>query len=111
VPSKPGGALSFPKWLRFAVSLRPRSSYLSASSPHRKILGFWYIVYCLGQGDQQLEKLLRVKSVHRHSHQELRHMGTYPAAAVRRTVGGHVDSTGCLWVLVNAKALGPQEGS
>ena len=36
------------------MSLRPRSSYLSASSPHRKILGFWYIVYCLGQGDQQL---------------------------------------------------------
>ena len=31
------------KWLRFAVSLRPRSSYLSASSPHRKYLGFWYI--------------------------------------------------------------------
>ena len=62
----------FPKWLRFAVSLRPRSSYLSATSPHRKYLGFWYIA--LEKGDQQPEQLLKVKSVHRHSHQELRHI-------------------------------------
>ena len=33
----------FPKWLRFAVSLRPRSSYRSMLTYHRKYLGFWYI--------------------------------------------------------------------
>jgi len=40
---------------------------------------------------------------------------TYPGRLLLFVVlGGHVDSTGCLgrlWVLVNAKALGPQEGS
>ena len=39
-------------------------------------------------------------------------MGTYPAAAARRTgrTAGMSTPLGA-WVLVNAKALGPQEGS
>ena len=32
-----------PKWLTFAESLRPRSSYRSMLTYHRKYLGFWYI--------------------------------------------------------------------
>jgi hypothetical protein len=39
-------------------------------------------------------------------------MGTYPAAAARRTSYWADMSTPLgAWVLVNAKALGPQEGS
>ena len=38
-------------------------------------------------------------------------MGTYPAAAARRNYWADMSTPLGAWVLVNAKALGPQEGS